>query len=443
MTSTYYKSGEDYLGNYLESITENEFGDITNTRRTYCPSIRHEHDGKVYFLQYDDDMHLLYDACNYLNFHISSRSMTTRRFSARVMRQYICFMELAGFQYNKDLSDNYVIEQVCNFFLGKDFRAETKILSSMTVNNYIAVIRDFFCYLNVREKIQEKSIKDIKRFINIKFSNPKLRSSLRNNPHANDNVRPFISPDEFLQLRELAINKNDVQALMLFHLMYFYGLRIGECLSLTEEDFEIRQHNYNPSPTIFLRNRLSDKEFQYAKNLPHPSSKNEYTAKTYPSQKVKLSIAFYTKLTEFVESVKQECQNKGTYSRAEADSIFRTRDKQENHYIFRNIYGKPLSQQTWNLRLKDYFTAAMIPLDTGTRHDSLNHRFRHGCAMYYLRFADEGHRMTIEQVAALLRHKSLATIQAYLKVTLDDEFELKQQFQDYLLNEIQALKTDY
>lgn len=441
MLATYYNTGKDNHGYYLEAVIENEYGEETSRSRTYCPSKTIHHNGKAYYLQYDDNMNLLYSVCNYLNFYLQDSSEKTRAFKARVIRQYICFMTLAGFDYNEP-ADKYVAEKICDFFTGDDFRTIDKtIRSSESINNYIAVIRDYAAYIYITKYgLIDKNNSDIKRIFNgiITFSK-KLSTSKRNNPHANDNIRPYISPKEFLVLRGLAINKKDTQALILFHLMYFYGLRIGECLSLTEEDMEMRQKNYHPSPTLFLRNRLSNQFFQFVKGIGHPISQKSYNARSYPSAKIRLSIAFYTELTKYIEAVRKNCEEKGCYDAAKADSIYKTRDKQNNHYIFRNRYGRPLSQQAWNLRLKDYFIMAGIPLDTGTRRDNLNHRFRHGCALYYLRFAIEGYSMTLEQVSALLRHKNLSTTEKYLKMTLDDEFELKQEFQDFLLKDITAL----
>ena len=441
MLATYYNNGKDEHGSYLEAVIENEFGEETSKSRTYCPSKKILHNGRVYYLQYDDNMNLLYNVCNYLNFYIQGSSEKTKAFKARIIRQFICFMTLAGFDYNEPI-DKYVAEKICVFFTGDDFRTNDRtIRSSQSINNYIAVIRDYATYIYIAKYgLKDKTNRDIKKIINgiITFSK-KLSTSKRNNPHANDNIRPFISPKEFLVLRELAINKKDTQSLILFHLMYFYGLRIGECLGMTEEDLEIRQKNFNPSPTLILCNRLSDKDYQYVKGVSHPTSQADYNKKDYPSDETRLSIAFYTELTKYIEAVRKDCEEKGRYDAAKADSIFRSRDKQGNHYIFRNVHGRPLTQQAWNLRLKEYFIMAGIPLDTGTRRDSLNHRFRHGCALYYLRFAGEGYTMNLEQVSALLRHKHLSTTEIYLKMTLDDEFELKQEFQDFLLKNITAL----
>ena len=443
MTVTYYNEGTDAKGHYLESTVENEYGDVVSQKKVYYPLVKFKSHQKLYFLQYNDKMELIYEVCNYLNYYINESSEQTRDFKAKTLRNYLCFMALSGFDYT-DLTDQYVLERIYSFFRGDDFRStHNDYRSRQTVNNYISVIRDFARYLNKPSSILQRT-----SYIQSGYredgmtSLPKIYpSSMRNNPHANDLIKPYISPQEYTVLKKLAIAKNDTQAVLLFHLMYFYGLRIGECLGLTEEDFIIRQQHYNPSPTILLRNRLSDRPFQFVKEVGHPKSIEDYKKRHYPHQKITTSIAFYERITSFIEQTYKELETRGIHDRSVADAISKNyiEEKGNNHYVFVNKHGQPLTQQAWNLRLKEYFTAAQIPIDINVRKDNLNHRFRHGCAMYYLRFAEEGYKLSVEGVAALLRHRNLSTIYNYLKMTLDDEFMLKQQFQDSLLRDIPNL----
>ena len=392
--SQYYISGKDNSGLFLEKVTEDEFGNILEKEKTYCPLLEHVQDQTVFFLQYNDKMEILHEACDYLNYYIEGASLKTRRFKAFVLRRYICFMELSGYDYT-DLNSHEVVETVCRFFSGNDFRNAdgANVRSSNTINNYISVLRDFATYTRKDRAITERRIDNSAGVGNPFSSLPKrFPSSTKNNPHANDTIRPFISPDEFI---------------VLCH-------------------------------TILLRNRLSDKPFQYAKRLFHPKSFNDYNGKTYPHSKVLLTMDFYKKITEFVESTKKKNEEKGTRHKSVADTISKSYENGENHYIFLNKYGAPLSQQTWNLRLKDYFMAANIPIDVDVRRDNLNHRFRHGCAVYYLRFAPEPNRMNTSQLAALLRDKK-ASLDYYLKMTIEDESSIKQQFQLDLINKIPNL----
>ncbi len=442
METIYYKPCDKSSGYHLEAVTEDDFGNVLQTRRVCFPLYECKDNNKLFFLQYNDKMELLYDVCEYLNYYIDGSSENTRRFKARVLRRYLCFMELLGFPYN-DLSDQYVIDRVDSFFRGEDYRSEQNEdrRQHESVNNYESVIRDFCRFINPdfngfdAKNRSDKGLltKDGKRF------SKRYRSSLVLNPHANDNIKPFLYPDEFASLVRLATERDDVQAVMIFHLMFFYGLRIGECLGLTEEDFMMRRRNDAPSPLILLRNRLSDTSDQFAKELFHPSKESDYEMKYYPAARMILSMDFYEKLTMFVESVGRKYEAKGVRSRAEADCISKEfrEGHRSNHYIFLNKYGKPLLQQAWNKRLRDYFVAAGIQLDIGLKRDNLNHRFRHGCAMYYLHFAE--HKMPINALQHFMRHKNVETTNQYLKMTYDQEFVLHEQFQDNLVKEIPSL----
>ncbi len=444
MENTYIKSHKTRYGGYTESTTEDELGNVVRKRRVYYPLEKLRVDGKLIFLQYNDRMEPLWDICHYLNKECNSESEKTRSFKASVLRRYISFMDLIGFQYN-DLKDQYVIDRLASYFRGEDYRSDTNpdFISHVSANNYLSVIRNFVRTCGVSMGLKNElysSLKDLtvdgKRFKN------KSPSSLRTNPHNQDMLRPFLYPDEFKKLVDFAKERLDYLALIVFYLMYFYALRIGECLGITEEDLVIMRKDYAPSPTLFLRNRLSDCQDQYAKGLFHPKTVKDYNGRYYPSQKVVLSMDFYEKLTGYVEHVKKNLKAKGIYDRAEADCISNSYKKENgaNHYIFRNVYGKPLTQQAWNKRLKEYFLAAGIPLDVGVKRDNLNHRFRHGCAMYYLRFAEK--KMAIEELAAFMRHASPSTTCIYLKVSFDEKIALRQEFSEEMQKAIPLLIDD-
>ena len=60
--------------------------------------------------------------------------------------------------------------------------------------------------------------------------------------------------------------------------------------------------------------------------------------------------------------------------------------------------------------------AAGIPVDEGVKQSNLNHRLRHGYAMFLTR--DLG--LDEFSVRTLMRHKSFASTEVYLKATADD-----------------------
>ena len=441
MEVTYFETHRRRSTTYMESITEDELGNVIRKKRVYFPLVECDWQGKHYFLQYDDQMNLLYDVCYYLNSEIASSSERTRRFKSGIVRRYLCFMTLSGYEYN-NVRDQFVVDRIQSFFRAEDYRSASGgySLSHQSLNNYTSVIRDFLRFCYVLNGYGEEDFGSSKFLTPSGLIFPRITlSSVRENSHKDDFIRPFIYPEELKNLILLAKAKNDYQAIILFCLMFFYGLRIGECLGLTVEDIVMRKKNYQPSPTLLLRNRLSDKSFQFSKGLFHPKSYNDYNGKSYPSQKVVLTMNFYEKFTMFVESTIQYYESKGVLDRSVADSISSSYEKEKvhNHYIFLNKYGKPLSQQAWNRRLKEYFLAAGIPLDIDVKRDNLNHRFRHGCAMYYLHFSVR--KMSVELVSALLRHKNISTTFQYTKMDVESRFTVNEEFQDFLLEEIPQL----
>ena len=62
-----------------------------------------------------------------------------------------------------------------------------------------------------------------------------------------------------------------------------------------------------------------------------------------------------------------------------------------------------------------------IPIDKDKRKNNLNHRFRHGFAMFNIQY---GHANAVK-VAELLRHRSLQSVMCYFRPTISDQIHLK------------------
>ena len=83
------------------------------------------------------------------------------------------------------------------------------------------------------------------------------------------------------------------------------------------------------------------------------------------------------------------------YAKTIAD---RVRDSEEyeddNYYIFINSIGTPISASSWNDTLRGIFAEVGIPVDRDCRKSNLNHRFRHGFAMYNVMYLNVKEVMT-------------------------------------------------
>ena len=442
------------MPSYIDEITirgrkfflqtdEDDNGEMISQRQINLSIMTCRSNDFLYIMLYDNEMNLLEDACRYLNFEIRDYSETTRRTHATVLRLFHVFLEFTGCEI-ESLSTLSVTRMI-SFFCGDNLRNDLSAgkRSRETVNNYLSIIRLYIRYCSERCTALESS-KEVIIPAGSNASGLKLQrfnSSLRTNPHANDYACPYISPSEYLRLKDIAARHGDMQAVMLFHLMFIYGLRIGECLGITEEDLTLIEGHDGLIPTLLIRNRLSDKPFQFAKGLGHIRSTNEYKAKNYSQVRITLTSDFFRAFMSYIEDSRGERIAKETYDRSAADIVSCDYPREHNHYVFTNVFGKPLSQQAWNLRLKCYFQEAGIPIDMGKKRDNLSHRFRHGCAMYYLRFAE--HKLTLEEVSRLLRHRSILTTTIYEKMTYEDELREKEEFQDKLFTSIPEIRQDH
>ena len=99
-----------------------------------------------------------------------------------------------------------------------------------------------------------------------------------------------------------------------------------------------------------------------------------------------------------------------------------------NYYVFTNRYEKVLSDQTWNAKLREYFIKSELVIDKGVKENNLSHRFRHGFAMYCVRFAEKP--IDVLALQKLLRHKSIRSTMIYYNPTPEDEYKTKVEFQN-------------
>jgi integrase/recombinase XerD len=175
---------------------------------------------------------------------------------------------------------------------------------------------------------------------------------------------------------------------------------------------------------------LSDKKFQYCKGLPHVISKKEYAGRDYKAAKTKimLSYEFYEELLPFIEESRETAKAKYPKNMAliNADVVTGDDGPEQNFYIFLNRYGKPLSDQKWNNRLRKYFEQSGLIVDKGIKENNLSHRFRHGFAMFHARYSSRP--VDALKLQKLMRHRSVTSTMVYYNPTPTDEYETKTEF---------------
>lgn len=407
------------------------------------------HNGFTYYLLYDDQMKIINEAYEYLNFDLQKRPLTSRSKSAFALRLLYCFLFLSG--YDVHSINGQVLSELLFFLRGIQnnpacFNSRTQ-RSSDTVNSYLSIYRSFFSHRQIKcdalFRTHNVSVTEtVEQVFSSTAKRKKYKSNLNTSSVDEDLCPRYISPEDFRKIYSLVIQKHDEEAKLLLHLMYGYGLRLGECLGLTMEDITETRDNGKLVPVLLIRNRMSDAKYQYAKNLLHVTDRRQYKSRDYQLSRWRIIITYglYEELLSYIEVVHSNAMKKypANYEKGIADVVSFQEAPESNHYVFLNRYGRVLNDQTWNAHLKNYFSEAGIPIDHDVREKNLSHRFRHGFAMFHARFS--AHPVAALELSRMMRHKSILYTMVYYNPTFEDELKTKTEFQNELYTLIPELK---
>lgn len=444
----YYTETKIGRKSIYKKVIADDSGNVLSEREVEIPLYRIDRNGQPFYLLYDDEMNVLSEPSSYLNYELRG-SLNTKNRCANALRLLYVFLSLANYDV-RHLGQEQLNELI-RFLQGLNsnpeaFRTETT-RSNDTVNGYLSVYRSFFRKKHIRsEALFDAKITREEMTFDDDFKGAVERIRYTNNLRTSDpnahTVPKYISPDEFERLYRLAIAKKDIRAMIIMRLMYCYGLRLGEVLGLTIEDLQETHRDNQLVPTIILRNRISDKDYQYAKNLGHVDKPETYRSKEYTKSKavVVIDYSLYEMIFDYISDVHSVVMEKhpDRYKKGVAD-IVSWRDAPEyNHYIFLSDAGTVLSGQTWGNYLKKYFVEAGIDLDLGYRENNLSHRFRHGFAMLHAHYRKEP--VNALQLKLMMRHKSLSSTMKYFNPTQEEEFKIKEEFVNELETLIPSLK---
>ena len=432
---------------YYEKNITDEYGNEVSARQVSCTLMQNIIDGITVFILYDEYMKPISSVYEFLNYDIADKPLTTRKQYAHALRLLYCFLTLFSYKVNE--IDSQCLSQLTAFLkgLGTSDNEDITQRSNITVNNYLAVYRNYF----EKQEIKGKPLFSAKnKTFALGFSEHDIineTTTYKNNlraTKANERTVPkYISPSDFRKVYGLAVKNKDTLSQIIMHLMYGYGLRLGEVLGITIEDIQEVHQDNKLIPVIILRNRLSDKTFQYAKCLPHVTNSNGYKTRDYSaaSQKIVLTYDFYEKLLEYIDESHTEYMEKypKAYAAGISDAVSQRNAPASNHYVFLNRLGRVLSNQTWGNILKGYFTEAGIPIDSDIRENNLSHRFRHGFAMFHARYSERSVDALVLQ--KMMRHKSISSTMVYYNPTPEDELKIKTEFQEELYNMIPELRS--
>lgn len=415
-----------------------------------CPLEFREKDGFVYAIPHDNDMQVVSDQFRFINYHHRGDSENTRRTTAQALRCYNCFK--ACFHITDDNLSPDMVDLLLIFLCGYDYNPQyfhfVTERDEASVRNQLSAIRTYLEYIGKPCAALERnrSITMLTKVgdMNISTTRTKYEVGPKADPHKNDYVPTHILPDEYRQLRTAAQARGDNQAVILFHLMYIYGLRLGECLSLTQEDITMVQNGSDIKPAIILRKRVGAKRWASAKTIMGAKSKQDYNTKREQTVTMLISMDFFKDLAKFIDSEIKFAKKRFPKKVEELEADICNPAEfggEHNRFIFINHNrGGRLDNQSWNRKLKTYFLEVGLVLDSGARDKNLSHRFRHGCAMLYYRYIEEEKRLSLKELKDFMRHANIHTTMVYTKPTLADAAAIREKFQGELFETSQYLK---
>lgn len=406
-----------------------------------------------YKLLFDSDGRLIKPAYEYLNIQLKSSPMNTRNQAISALKVLYSFFEIFNFS-DKRAFDNNLAPRFMEFLQG-GYRTGNEIASELftrrsnkTFNNYFSFYRHFYQkILKVDDSVLQDASKNYRASGTGFLAHKRIEKHARyyaNKKIPKVTVTPkYISFEDYMDILELIDRKPKygIREKLMVTLMYEYGMRIGEVLGLTLEDIEEfeNEDEHKNAGRLVLRNRVTDKPYQNAKGPEVPESRLDYETEWYREEDVGYECVYITRITmdminEYIaetrgfDALRTKKRIKNLEEKNVADKVSGREDIRNNSYLIISKNFTPISSVGWNRIVKEIFTGIGLKLDEDKRKCNLNHRFRHGAAMFkiYKQDYDE------VQVATFLRHSNTATVQCYFNPTPADKIAEAYQTEEYM-----------
>lgn len=390
-----------------------------------------------YILLYDSNMNVIRDVHRYLNVDdkVKNYSINTRNAICTGLKVLYSFLEI--FDYDIRKLGKKEMSMLKQFILGvgeKGVNYSFKGLpnrSKITFNKYMSYYRGYFKFLDIDNKIiNDREVKYTEKAGNGLLGhlgkNQYEKYTINEDiPKKSKTVPKYIKRNEFEKIIELIKLKYSYREEIIVRLMYENGMRIGEVLGLTLEDIDY------DSKKLYLRDRITDDEYQHAKGCYTPKSRSEYKSKEYNTldygyEIVKPSKSVIRKLEKYIDNEHGDMSDKkrvNYFNGAKADEV-EDDDylEQGNFYVFLNKNGSKLNISGWNKILRGIYKEVGIKVDKDKRENNLNHRFRHGFAMRRIK----EDKVDIYQLAQDLRHKGLSSLMCYFNPEEEDIYRVNE-----------------
>jgi integrase len=428
-----------YFGNKYIRIRGNRSNEVI------VAGIKKEYNDFTYMMVIGTNGKVYFETYKFLNYDLGDEGFSKREQALRALKLLYSYLELFNTEIRfLDVDDkNKIIAFLqggkgIGRYISYDFKT---IRKNDTVNTYLGVYRSFLCYLGIKDNIFAET-NGTKRIyssgngaFNSKDSAIEVQKYSMNLKEINIKVVPkYIRYPEYLEILKLIEDKCTLRDKIIIKLMYEYGLRIGEVLGLTLEDIQGEDITKEKGKyRLIIRNRFTDKPWQHAKGCSSVKSRDDYNRDGYYEegdgfQIVKITYETFNLIQEYIDEVTSPfSMSERTYENHSkkniADIVSKT-NIDRNAYVFISKNYTPITGGAWNKIAKKIFQDVGLKIDRVKKTDNLNHRFRHGFAMY--KVLHEGFDEL--KLAHVMRHSSTSSVKKYFNPTEDDliDFAIKQ-----------------
>lgn len=451
-------------------LIDDETGEESLVRTVNVSSIHKVIKNKSYYLLYNSELVPISPAFQFINYSYEEQSEHSQILAVSALKLLYSYLEIFGLSIEELTKDE--LKKFKQFLRGMSpdgaiisFDLSTT-RSAVTINGYLSVYRKYVTYLGITDSV----LLDTKKVTEISFISPGSEMQTTVTQYTSNERVPekgqvpaYISVRDFQKILKVIRDEYSDREECIVRLMFEGGLRIGEILGLTSEDVR-NEHIINErtgaefdAGVVYIRNRFTDKKYQHAKRRVIVTNRKQYTTNAYIKdwQKAYVSTALVDKIDDYINdthddfyrvAAKSKDKFNDNYKKYTITDIVNPRtyvDKQgipydDNYYIFINSIGKPLNISTWNDIMREIFIKAGIKVDTDVRKNNLNHRFRHGFAMYLVHY----HNINPADLKKALRHRSLSSVMIYYNPTDDDIAEVQAGFTNSLLDVLPDILSD-
>ncbi|WFR58257.1 site-specific integrase [Anaerocolumna sp. AGMB13025] len=440
---------------YLRRIFDHN-NTLINEEKVRYKTVIKKIDNKTYFILYDMNMCIIKDVFKLLNIDLSEQAYNSKEKNLHGLKLLFIF----SYIINTEISDfkSSDINNFINFLQGKSLKGRQLSLqltterNSETISSYLSSCRIYaekYCDKTTSKLLELDKYKTIEHTLSDEYTHKTIpyKNRIKKHDELLDEVPAYINTEEMSRIINIIRSEYSLLEECIVRLMFETGLRIGEVLGLTADDLVVKEveteHGVNYITYAYIRNRVSDENYQKAKTCMKVHDVGEYQLKSYQDsyQVVIVPRELFELINSYIEKYHlkyRKTKKVNYYHHAKADRV-RSASKYEdmNYYVFLNSQGKKLSQRMWSSTLREIFIKADIAVDKEKKIHNLSHRFRHGFAVFHVQHMNT----KILKLKELMRHRSIRTLERYYKLTLSDKVKIKEDFTDELYRFLPELKT--